>query len=912
MAFRPQRGGGGGSSGGSGGGADLGGLLRQSGETERGIYLLHPSIGLDWHLRGVANIPSTPAVRGYVDVPMDTGVVRIVPIGTDPEYLFTVLDVPPSELATRTRIDWEERAIPGPARGGTRDLANLRATYRTTDGAVAGNDANVEIVRGSPATDPTNRTAEVDFVTADGTTRGVLHIRSPNREAFASATVAPTTTSTTTVTVRAAEPGVGLNGVTVSFSYGSGNSANTASAIVDENNGEITGLRVRLRGNVSFNAIVDAIELSSAADGSNPFTATASASSTTINYLNFLTYNSGAMAGGSSAGGSATNVQSGGVTVVTTDNTRTDAATPEATATIYTGGTLKIASKHASTDHNNQQFQIVYDATINDATVVIDPEATHIRIEVRGSLSAADIAAALNADDQFANIWGFVATAGGASSTSAFAFGSAYTTVSMTLTGGVDGANELSADWSVTDHQLTFRNVKATDGPSDFTREMLKILRPGTTDRVFSQSGSASTTPGEFWYGSSLTNAMQFLELASLESLPPVEYRWLDNLGDASDGTARTQFNVAVLAPRTDAYAGGVVDVRITYVPSEDTVQDVIDGLSVIGATYWTFEAVDGDPTSLVGDITQGTYQMSGAQDAHTRHAEGGTRRVQVFGGDADDVVVTISYYGSRSDAGDRTTGAELRSLFGTWPTSYQSGATASTTIDDSNLPTAFRSGTDYVPPTENMASLETDEKRVTIYYDPTDDMDTLLADLIANSDSRFEFLELHDTDGAANPEAGGWTRGVYVGGSGGGVVGTAGITVQDEGSDLTTQATSLNFEGDGVEATGAGGTKTITIDGLGDEVTVSYWSHGADDPTNITSENPVRTVQVRPGLVETVSFSTDVLRVRRIIEAPVGYRVHVVTTTFSSEGTRRWDSGPLRPNARAFARYAFVVEVDP
>lgn len=49
---------------------------------------------------------------------------------------------------------------------------------------------------------------------------------------------------------------------------------------------------------------------------------------------------------------------------------------------------------------------------------------------------------------------------------------------------------------------------------------------------------------------------------------------------------------------------------------------------------------------------------------------------------------------------------------------------------------------------------------------------------------------------------------------SGGG--GSGGVTVQDEGSALSTTATTLNFVGSGVAATGTGATKTITISGGG------------------------------------------------------------------------------------------------
>jgi hypothetical protein len=43
-----------------------------------------------------------------------------------------------------------------------------------------------------------------------------------------------------------------------------------------------------------------------------------------------------------------------------------------------------------------------------------------------------------------------------------------------------------------------------------------------------------------------------------------------------------------------------------------------------------------------------------------------------------------------------------------------------------------------------------------------------------------------------------------------------SGLTVQDEGSALSTQAQTLNFVGSGVTASGTGATKTITISGGG------------------------------------------------------------------------------------------------
>ena len=63
------------------------------------------------------------------------------------------------------------------------------------------------------------------------------------------------------------------------------------------------------------------------------------------------------------------------------------------------------------------------------------------------------------------------------------------------------------------------------------------------------------------------------------------------------------------------------------------------------------------------------------------------------------------------------------------------------------------------------------------------------------------------------------------VSGGGGGGGGSTTITVQDEGSALSTAATTLNFVGAGVTASGTGATKTITIAGGGGGSSASFTS---------------------------------------------------------------------------------------
>jgi len=64
-----------------------------------------------------------------------------------------------------------------------------------------------------------------------------------------------------------------------------------------------------------------------------------------------------------------------------------------------------------------------------------------------------------------------------------------------------------------------------------------------------------------------------------------------------------------------------------------------------------------------------------------------------------------------------------------------------------------------------------------------------------------------------------------------------AGITIQEEGSTLSTVATTLNFVGAGVTASGTGATKTITINGSSS--VTSTWTLGANGSSHYTFTGP-------------------------------------------------------------------------
>lgn len=86
-------------------------------------------------------------------------------------------------------------------------------------------------------------------------------------------------------------------------------------------------------------------------------------------------------------------------------------------------------------------------------------------------------------------------------------------------------------------------------------------------------------------------------------------------------------------------------------------------------------------------------------------------------------------------------------------------------------------------------------------------------------------------TNVTITPGSSGATRTLTIDAAGGG----SAITVQDEGTPLTTAATTLNFTGAGVTATGTGATKTIDIPGAG-SATITVKENGTNVSTAITA----------------------------------------------------------------------------
>ena len=111
-------------------------------------------------------------------------------------------------------------------------------------------------------------------------------------------------------------------------------------------------------------------------------------------------------------------------------------------------------------------------------------------------------------------------------------------------------------------------------------------------------------------------------------------------------------------------------------------------------------------------------------------------------------------------------------------------------------------------------------------------------------------------------------------------------ITVQEEGSSLSTAATTLNFVGSGVTATGSGATKTITISGTG-SVSEAFKTIAVSGQDNVVADSATDTLTFAAGtgisLATTASSDTITITNSGTTAAAADIRKKFKYTTSSS-----------------------------
>lgn len=159
------------------------------------------------------------------------------------------------------------------------------------------------------------------------------------------------------------------------------------------------------------------------------------------------------------------------------------------------------------------------------------------------------------------------------------------------------------------------------------------------------------------------------------------------------------------------------------------------------------------------------------------------------------------------------------------------------------------------------------------------------------------------DTDTLYGPMAGGvWpSTGIPLGGTG------SALTVKDEGSDLDTAVTSIDFTGDGVTATAVGSAITVDIPGgagggggaVAGTSTTDYFTATAGQTAFTLSQTPTGGLMVfRNGLMQrlTTDYTVSGTTVTLTSGALVGDAITVIYGTGAAAGSikdARWYAGP-------------------
>ena len=216
------------------------------------------------------------------------------------------------------------------------------------------------------------------------------------------------------------------------------------------------------------------------------------------------------------------------------------------------------------------------------------------------------------------------------------------------------------------------------------------------------------------------------------------------------------------------------VGINTGSAPNAGDGSTLLAGANAINSNFNEVYNLIGDGTNLLASIVGGTnVTVSGATGAVTINASGGGG-----GGSIAGIDTTGTSVFNQINASGVTTAATF------------SGSGASlTNLNASNL----SSGT---LPASRITSLNASKLTGTAAAINGTNITGIVTSIV----------------GGTNVTVSGATGEVTINASGGG----SGITVQDEGSALSTLATTLNFVGSGVVASGTGATKTITIAGGG------------------------------------------------------------------------------------------------
>ena len=366
----------GGGSGSGSGNAEVGALLRQSGETALGLYISSGEADVSWHLRGVERQleeAAVPAEIVWTNQDEDATVTLKAPVDW----------VAPPETVNGAVVRHTRYTAPRDAIPATYAVGGVRVASQQ-DGSEGNNDL-ATIVAGSAAHSKRNAQATLDGDRGPSTDRTHLFVRSPDFGSPQTATAQLLRSGPIYIKVDWNAAGVAGNGFRVRVEREGAVPAGQAAATVDrDGSSNVIGITVGVNGTVTFAAIAAAFNGVSVA-GTQLVTATEiGGQSASRAFIDTSLDDSANLAGGTAQGYRASGTIAGSVVVH-----------------YYTVGAVgngfEVLIDRASTTAGQVNVQYVRkDNGRITASLLPLSNLGGIRLVVNGTITRAQLAAALN------------------------------------------------------------------------------------------------------------------------------------------------------------------------------------------------------------------------------------------------------------------------------------------------------------------------------------------------------------------------------------------------------------------------------------------------------------------------------------------------------------------------------------
>ena len=755
----PSRFNGAGSGSGGGGSASVGALLRQDGETDRGIFVTAGGVNLGWHLQTEERNQDQAAQAAELRFDnQDQDAFLRVKLPLD-------WQVEPETLNVRNLV---YNRLPVPVAGAKAELDYSALNIKAAVGGTIGNSYTARVDAGTAATEDVSADADIPlYGGSPGVLRqGQIRVTSPDAAGSAVATAASTSSTANRLPLQFDfhQTGPAGNGFIVEV-RGNNYSAFAPDpgyriSVVYSNNDRTLTVNVDCwasssQENVPISEIVDAVNAARSSGSEQLIVASSTDGDTQLSIFRsnnggiiLPLSNSGELTGGAHGSGGGTATNRGGIRLVSSA-ARVAATFATGSSTVW-GQLITATARVAGSGFNRHQLDFRQDTSItaNSITVSYSSPVTLVRVNGTVTIQTVIDGVAASSDSTV-----FASATDPTQTITSNAVG-----ISIQINGGTDEVNPLAAAWSDTDHQLT---ITALD--SDPASEVIAAIT------ALSQF---STTVGPGYVrlaGGGLANGVIDVDNTVGNT---IDYAFSGGV----DGSVRT-----ALAVVHEALTGNAYRLVISGILNTDTVQDVIDAYSV-GTDRFELTAASGSSTtSTLSGAALAETNLAGGVDVVARQTpvvdmgDTGTITIDLIAADDEPQNTTIqelllAWTRATYLDGDGTT----QTLGTTGLTSDTSGGGAiGDPLRNQSLPSVPTGGLN-----EEMASSveavlrpndEIDGPNILLRYLETDTLQMIFDRLTEQNVVRATVV--YNTDLTANPEAPPFSRSLYVsGGTSGGM----------------------------------------------------------------------------------------------------------------------------------------------